>query len=103
MWSKNAGGTAMKRIIAILCACLLFTGCGEEQSNQEGNNQQKESKQKKSEFVTIEDEWNYKVVYHRDSKVMYVVSWGSYNIGTFTLLVNADGTPMVYEESEVEE
>ena len=103
MWSKNAGGTAMKRIIAILCACLLLTGCGEEQSNQEGNNQQKESKQKKSEFVTIEDEWDYRVVYHRDTKVMYVMSDGTYNHGTFTLLVNADGTPMVYEESEGKE
>jgi len=88
----------MKKVITILCICLLLTGCGEASENNEGNNQQK-----KSEFVTIEDGWNYKVVYHRDSKVMYVVSWGSYNIGTFTLLVNADGTPMVYEESEGEE
>jgi protein involved in sex pheromone biosynthesis len=90
----------MKKIILILCACLLLTGCKETSESNEGNNQQKESKQKKSEFVTIEDGWNYKVVYHRDTKVMYVMSNGSYNIGTFTLLVNADGTPMVYDESE---
>jgi ABC-type enterochelin transport system substrate-binding protein len=93
----------MKKVITILCICLLLTGCGEASENNEGNNQQKESKQKKSEFVTIENGWDYKVVYQRDTKVMYVVSWGSYNIGTFTLLVNADGTPMVYEESEGEE
>jgi protein involved in sex pheromone biosynthesis len=90
----------MKKVITILCICLLLTGCGEASENNEGNNQQKESKQKKSEFVTIENGWDYKVVYQRDTKVMYVVSWGSYNIGTFTLLVNADGTPMVYTESE---
>jgi protein involved in sex pheromone biosynthesis len=91
---------AIKKVITILCICLLLTGCGEASENNEGNNQQKESKQKKSEFVTIENGWDYKVVYQRDTKVMYVVSWGSYNIGTFTLLVNADGTPMVYTESE---
>ena len=91
----------MKKVITILCICLLLTGCGEATESTEEST--KESKQKKSEFITIEDEWNYKVVYHRDSKVMYVVSRGSYNQGTFTLLVNADGTPMVYEESEGEQ
>ena len=93
----------MKKVITILCICLLLTGCGETSESTEGNNQQKESKQKKSEFITIEDEWNYKVVYHKDSKVMYVVSYGTHNQGIFTLLVNADGTPMVYEESEGEQ
>lgn len=39
----------------------------------------------------------YDIVYHRDTKVMYVISRNN----TFTLLVNPDGTPMLYnEESE---
>lgn len=42
----------------------------------------------------------YDVVYHRDTKVMYVISRGQYNSGQFTLLVNADGSPMLYKESE---
>lgn len=90
----------MKKVITILCICLLLTGCKETSESNKGNNQQKENKQKKSEFVTIEDKWDYKIVYHKDTKVMYAVSWGSYNIGTFTLLVNADGSPMLYEGSE---
>ena len=90
----------MKKVITILCICLLLTGCRETSESTEVNNQQKESEQKKSEFITIENGWDYKVVYHRDSKVMYVVSLDTNNRGNFTLLVNADGTPMVYEESE---
>lgn len=51
-------------------------------------------------FVCIETTMNWKVVYHKETKVMYAVSFGSYNIGTFTPLYNADGTLQIYEESE---
>nr|DAV05402.1 MAG TPA: outer membrane protein assembly factor [Caudoviricetes sp.] len=40
------------------------------------------------------------VVYEKDTKVMYAVSDGAKNRGTFTLLVNADGTPMIWKEAD---
>lgn len=49
-----------------------------------------------SMFVQIEYTGVWKVVYHRETKVMYTISSGGYNCGNFTLLVNPDGTPMVY-------
>lgn len=39
----------------------------------------------------------FSIVYHKDTKVMYAVSAGGYNSGTFTLLVNPDGSPMLWE------
>lgn len=48
-------------------------------------------------FVCIQECGSYDVVYQKDTKVMYVISSGTYNHGTFTLLVNADGSPMIYE------
>jgi hypothetical protein len=39
----------------------------------------------------------YNIVYHKQTKVMYVVSDVDYNRGNFTLLVNSDGTPMIYK------
>lgn len=33
-----------------------------------------------------------------EAKVMYAVSYGTSNCGTFTLLVDADGKPMLWEE-----
>lgn len=54
-----------------------------------------------SMFVYIQECGSYDIVYQKDTKVMYAISSGTYNNGTFTLLVNADGSPMVYEgESE---
>lgn len=40
----------------------------------------------------------FSIVYHKDTKVMYAVSAGGYNTGTFTLLVNSDGSPMLWED-----
>lgn len=40
----------------------------------------------------------YIIVYHTQTKVMYVVSDEYRNKGNFTLLVNPDGTPMIYKE-----
>jgi hypothetical protein len=47
-------------------------------------------------FETVYSDWNYEVVYHKQTKVMYVVSIGHNNSGNFTLLVNADGKPLLY-------
>lgn len=84
----------MKRFIVCLVAVLLLCGCSDVNTVNEEN---KEQKSPKSMFVQIENAGTWVVVYHRETKVMYSVSDGYYNAGTFTLLVNADGTPMLYE------
>lgn len=84
----------MKKLVVIfmaivLCACL-FVGCS-------GVPEVDENVSKASSFVIVEDGEGYYIVYHRDTKVMYALSSGKYNMGSFCLLVNADGTPMVWE------
>lgn len=51
-----------------------------------------------SSFLIVEYGVNYDIVYHKETKVMYIVSDGEYNRGNFTVMVNADGTPMLYKE-----
>jgi hypothetical protein len=49
-------------------------------------------------FVEIEQTGTWEIVYHKETKVMYAVSYGSYNCGTFTVLLDADGKPMLWEK-----
>lgn len=61
---------------------------------------EKESEKESSMFIEIEEAAYWSVVYHRETKVMYAVSNGGYNHGTFTLLVDENGKPMLYQAEE---
>ena len=83
----------MKKILSIiailvLCICTL-TACV--------STVESEPKNEASMFVEVERCASWIVVYHRDTKVMYVVSDGSYNRGTFTMLVDENGLPLIWE------
>ena len=83
----------MKRIFLICIVCMiLLCGCSVAKTEEAHENQESTSV-----FVEVEQTLWWKIVYHKDTKVMYAVSGGTYNCGTFTLLVNADGTPMLYK------
>ena len=84
----------MKKLIVILmaialCACL-FAGCNSEPKVDENVS-------RSSSFVIVENANGYNIVYHKDTKVMYVYSTYSYNYANFCVLVNPDGTPMIWE------
>jgi len=85
----------MKRKLAyiLILSMLLLSGC--EMAEVESVNDNKEDT---SMFVKIEQTGMWEIVYHKETKVMYVVSCGAYNGGTFTLLVDADGKPMLWED-----
>lgn len=53
-----------------------------------------------SMFVMVENNKAhfFDVVYHKDTKVMYSVSDGEHNRGVLTVLVGADGKPLLWEE-----
>lgn len=77
----------------IALAAILLSGCvtnGAESQVVDG---------KASMFVKVEDGLTWDVYYHRDTKVMYAVSDGSRTYGNFTVLVNPDGSPMLWEEN----
>ena len=84
----------MKKIFLIIAisviALMCFAACDNpvEKNTHLGN----------SDFVMVESTDDFYIVYHKETKVMYAVSDSNYNHGNFTLLVNADGTPMTYKK-----
>lgn len=82
----------MKKIITIILCSVLLVGCKKIEKVDDFNDD-------KSMFILIEETSLYYVMYHKNTRVMYAVSHGGYNAGDFTLLVNPDGSPMIYEET----
>lgn len=83
----------MKRKLAyiLILSMLLLSGCTKVETVNENNNNKDTSM-----FVVVELTGMWEIVYHKETKVMYAVSSGPYNGGTFTLLVDADGKPMLW-------
>ena len=72
-------------VMVVVVMAVVLVGCTEIEHQSTGNEM--------SMFVCVETTASFAVVYHRDTKVMYAVGMDSNN---FTLLVNADGSPMVW-------
>lgn len=81
----------MKRIVIALIALVLLVGCARAEIAEPTKTG------KTSRFITVETTSSWKVVVDKETGVMYAVSWGGYNTGTFTLLVDADGKPLIYK------
>ena len=83
----------MKRfsvIFVVLALCLSLCACGP-------SVQVESNVSNASMFVEVENNTFWRVVYHRETKVMYVISQGTRNYGNFTVLLNPDGTPQVWK------
>jgi hypothetical protein len=78
-------------LILSMLSMLLLSGCKKVESV---NDDDKDT----SMFVIIEQTGTWEIVYHKEAKVMYAVSSGAYNGGTFTLLVDENGKPMLWED-----
>ena len=84
----------MKRIIGVILILVMLTsaaGCNRAVVEKEG---EQASNVEVSMFVEVEEvlgEWC--VVYHRETKVMYVKSY----YGSFTVLVDENGWPLLWE------
>lgn len=85
---------AVPLIAAVIMIPSMLTACSENPA--ENSAADDEAPVKESFFVTVYTDSYYYIVYCKDTRVMYSISDGPYNRGTPTLLVNPDGSPMIY-------
>lgn len=95
----------MKKLISIICALLILltllllitqlTACG-------ATAVEREEISSTSMFVVVEEAYDWTVVYHRQTKVMYVYSTPRYGHGearcnsSFTVMLDEDGMPLLW-------
>lgn len=87
-----------KKVIALMFSVFalstVLTGCNYATTEKTYDT---EDENIKSMFIEVEDAGLWKVVFDKETKVMYVVSNGGYNSGNFTLLVDENGNPKLWD------
>jgi hypothetical protein len=86
----------MKRIIAILCLCLLLTGCGTSYKDAVSVSETIGGGYFTQIKIWDDSEAFYRIVYANDTKVKYLI-WKNGYQGGITPLYNADGSLQVYK------
>lgn len=84
----------MKKLIAValmMAMMLSLSACATKRTREI-------VKGETSRMVYVEETGAYCIVYDKYTKVMYAVSNSEYNYGNFTLLVDANGNPLLYNE-----
>lgn len=77
-------------ILVLIFTLSMFTACVPARVTSE-------EQERESMFVVVETSSTWEIVYHKETRVMYAISSSMYNHGNFTLLVDADGNPLLWD------
>lgn len=89
MGTVKQKGRVMKKIIAIVLILLMLAGCAKTETVKEPK--------AVSRFMIVESNGSWRVVVDSETRVLYAVSSGVYNHGNFTVLVDAEGKPLLWK------
>ena len=81
----------MKKVCIVALSVIMLTGCGN------GEVYGEEPSEKRFKVLDGEIFDNFYIAYDTVTGIEYSVSNGLYNHGTLTVLVDADGKPLIYE------
>ena len=83
-----------KALLTIMLLTVILSGCGEKTIQNEAK---KEQDSYNTYFIRLSKEYGGDIVYDSRTGVQYWRSMGAYNGGTLTVLIDADGKPLIYK------
>lgn len=89
----------IKLIVLILAVSLIFVAL----SRKEKNNENESSFSYDTRFVTVEEDNSHRMIVDKETNVLYLECETSSNRYGITVLLNSDGTPMLWNENKGEE
>lgn len=88
----------MKKLFLILITAILFLSCDSDVKTAE--RQYSSTTTASSRFIIVEDAISWIVAYDKETLVMYAISDLGEGKGVFTVLVNADGSPLLWNGNQ---
>lgn len=88
----------MKKLFLILITAILFLSCDSDVKTAE--RQYSPTTTESSRFIIVEDAIAWIVAYDKETLVMYAISDLGEGKGVFTVLVNADGSPLLWNGNQ---
>lgn len=90
-----------KKVLALIFSVTVLStvlvGCDMPNYAEAEKSYDTEDENIKPTFIEVEDTGKWIIVYDKETKVMYVVSGGSYNYDNFTMLVDGNGDPKLWD------
>lgn len=96
-----------KKLFATIVGAIMaltLTACSRANYETTESKEAEYSVEPSSMFVCVEETPQWSVVYHKDTKVMYVATHdelllsGAYRLKEFTAMLDCDGKPLLYSE-----
>lgn len=83
-----------KALIMIMLLVVILSGCGQRTIQNEAK---KEQDSYNTYFIRISSEYHGDIIYDSRTGVQYWRSNGPYTYGVLTVLLDADGKPLIYK------
>ncbi len=87
-----------KKLLALIFSAVIVSsilvGCSTAEIKKSYD---EETEDTEAMFVEVENTGVSRIVYDRETKVMYAISYSLYNRGNFTLLVDENGNPKLWD------